>query len=99
MAKWPYNTSEWRQIRGIVLAGNPPCRITPGCRRRATVVDHFPIPVQLIRDGLVDPSYAFDLGNLRPGCKPCNDREGGRLAGRRRRGEAGMVQSPRSRRW
>jgi 5-methylcytosine-specific restriction endonuclease McrA len=84
VAPWPYSDPRWAAARAEVLEGGPTCRVRAGCRRPATEVDHWPVPVDRIRRGGADPELAFDPGNLRPACKSCNSAEGARLTNRRR---------------
>src|SRR5688572_3546638 len=65
MAKWPYNTAQWRRVRREQLSLHPWCQY---CRHgRLTIareVDH----VKPINQG-GDP---WDMSNLRSTCSPCH---------------------------
>lgn len=65
--------------------------MTPGCRRTATELDHWPVPLREIRAGRAPRELAFAVENLRVACKSCNSSAGGRLgnlAKRQRRSQA-----------
>lgn len=64
--KWPYNTSQWRRVRPIILERDGyRCQIRDDkCLVEATEVDHK-IPVE-------QGGAPFDLENLRAACRPCN---------------------------
>ncbi|WP_394659560.1 HNH endonuclease signature motif containing protein [uncultured Novosphingobium sp.] len=87
MAKWPYNTTAWRKLRALKLAGEPLCE---GCDRlgllvTASHVDHR----KPISDG-GDPFPALDaLASL---CRPCHSAKTARGV------EAGAVKTGKPRR-
>lgn len=77
MAKWPYNTARWRELRAAKLRANPLCEYCPpGQAREATQVDHK----KAIRDG-GDP---WAIENLASCCQTCHSQKtagGERLKG------------------
>ena len=65
MAKWPYCTRTWKQMRLEQLRKEPLCEYCPPNRRKpATDVDHK----VAIRDG----GGAFDPDNLASACHECH---------------------------
>lgn len=68
MAKWPYNTTEWKRVRLDKLRADPLCQYCPPGRARvATQVDH----VKAVAAG-GDP---FAWANLRSSCQACHSRK------------------------
>src|SRR6266852_4883617 len=60
----------WQKYARMYLKrpDNVLCRITPGCNRPATLVDHI-VPHK------GDYQLFWDPDNHQPGCKPCHDRK------------------------
>ncbi|SBT51983.1 hypothetical protein GA0070611_5439 [Micromonospora auratinigra] len=82
--KYAHNRShppEWygtraRRMKAAFLAANPRCH---ECGAHSTHVDHA-TPVS------VRPDLLMDVGNWRPHCGPCSERQGARIANARRYG-------------
>jgi 5-methylcytosine-specific restriction endonuclease McrA len=84
----PYASRQYKTARlAVIEAAGGRCQMTPGCRNLATTCDHI-IPISA--GGGHSPQ------NLRAACRPCQDRQGGRITQAKRR--AGRV-GRRSRRW
>lgn len=80
MARWPYNTREWKHLRAAKLAANPVCE---PCEKRgilmpAKIVDH---KVSINKGGPAFPPIT-DLTSMCQGCHNAKtsgvDRKGGR---------------------
>jgi len=72
-----YKDPEYLRNRAVLLAGDPVCAIgLAGCLGRATTVDHV---LEVARGG------DHSLANLRPACRPCNEKLGGRFGNARSR--------------
>jgi 5-methylcytosine-specific restriction enzyme A len=69
-----YCSRDWRDLRASVLRDCGRVCATPGCVRRACVVDH-----RIPHHG--DNDLFFSRDNLQPLCKPCHDRKTARYDG------------------
>jgi 5-methylcytosine-specific restriction endonuclease McrA len=68
-----YDTADWQKLRAMHLHEHPMCSV-PGCRRRATVVDH----VTAHRGEAI---LFYDPANLQSLCKPHHDSKTVRVDG------------------
>jgi 5-methylcytosine-specific restriction protein A len=79
-----YGSTVWRELRATVLRDAGYICATPGCVRRAAVVDH-----RIPHHG--DNDLFFSRDNLQPFCKRCHDQKTARHDGgfgNRRRNQA-----------
>lgn len=75
--------------------------MTPGCRATATQLDHWPVPLRVIRAGQAPRELALSASNLRPACRRCNSSAGGKLGNqvKRQRRQAARWEVTRTRDW
>lgn len=86
MARWPYNTTRWNELRAKKLKADPLCQYCPAdMQRRATCVDHKR-PIRGEGD-----AGAWEWSNLVSSCLPCHSQKTARGS------EAGAVRTSKPR--